>query len=78
MSDCTVSHFVSDLANGGELVGALSSRKLPFEFILDSLNLLLLLKLLLAQGFVECELIIVKLNGEECTAFPAAVWPLIA
>ena len=42
----TSSHFVSDLANGGELVGALSSRKLPFEFILDGLLLLLLVKIL--------------------------------
>ena len=66
------------LANGGELVGVLSSWKLPFEFVLNGLHLLLLLKLLFTQGFAGCELIISTLNGEEGTAFPAAVRALIA
>jgi hypothetical protein len=66
------------LQKGGELFGVRSSRKLAFEFVLDGLYLLLLLKLLFTQGFAGCELIVLQLNGEESTTFPAAVWPLIA
>jgi hypothetical protein len=69
---------VNNVINGGELFGARSSWKLAFEFVLNGLHLLLLLKLLFTQRFVGCELIVLQFNGEESTAFPAAVRTLIA
>ena len=69
---------MSDLANGGEFVRALFFRKLPVEFILDGLLLLMLVKVLFTEGVEGCYLVLLHLNYEDGTASPAAVRPLIA
>lgn len=66
------------MANGGELVCVLSSWKLPLELVLEGLDFLLLLQFLFAEGFAGGEFIVFQRNGEEGTAFPAAVWTIIA
>ncbi len=66
------------MANGGELARVLSSRKLSLELVLEGLDFLLLLQILFSQGFAGGEFIVFQHNGEEGTAFPAAVWALIA
>ena len=70
-------HFTGDSTGGEGLSGLLSSWELAFEFILNGLHLLLLLKLFFTQGFTECKLIILESNGEEGTAFPATIRPII-
>jgi len=72
------SQIASNVINGRELFGARSSGKLAFEFVLNGLNFLLLLKLLFTQRFAGCELIVLHFNGEESTAFPTTVRTLIA
>jgi hypothetical protein len=57
-----------------QLVVTLSSWKLPLQFTLDSLRLLLILKILFTQGFPRRGLIIFKLNSEKGVAFPATEW----
>ena len=73
----TNSQFVDDFTGGEGLFSPLSSWKLAFEFVLKGLHLLLLLKLLFTQGFAECDLIVLKPNREEGTAFPATIRALI-
>lgn len=60
------------------LLSSVSSRKLAIDLVLNSLHLLLLPKLLLAQRFAEREVIVLETNGKEGAAFPATVRPLIA
>jgi len=65
------------LANGGGTAPLLSTRKLPFELVLEGLDFLLLLKLLFGEGFAGHELIAFQHDSEKRPAFPALVWPLI-
>jgi hypothetical protein len=64
-SSISLTQFFDDFTNGGELAGFFPPWKLPFEFVMDGLHLLLLSKLLLTERFTEYEFIVFEFNGEE-------------
>ncbi len=65
------------MANGGELARILSSGELPVELVLESLDFLLFLELLFAEGFTGGELVFFEGDSEEFAAFPALVRALV-